>query len=67
MQVQLGLEFCHLKDSQVNMPLSSIAFDRSPVLKDKVGTVQLPDYSVLFYYGKSIDWVNTPSGTLNKD
>ena len=49
------------------MPLSSIAFDRSPDLKDKVGTVQLPDYSVLFYYGKSIDWVNTPSGTLNKD
>lgn len=49
------------------MSLSSALFSRSPALKDKVGAVQIPDFAVLFYYGQDIDWVATPSGTLNKD
>ena len=49
------------------MPLSSALFLRSPALKDKVGSVQIPDFAVLFYYGQNIDWVATPSGTLNID
>jgi hypothetical protein len=50
------------------MPLSSIVFERSPALKDKVGsTGQVPDYAVLFFYGKLSAWVNTSSGTLNHD
>ena len=49
------------------MPLSSALFSRSPALKDKVGSVQIPEFAVLFYYGQDKDWVATPSGTLNKD
>ena len=50
------------------MPISKIGFFRtdgqpnSP--KEKV---YVPLYSVLFWYGRDIDFVNTPSGTLNFD